>query len=119
MYPDWDHIADRQVADLRMAELRWGRDALMAPLLATLLAEPEFARRWAEHDVSEKRRGEKRLAHPTLGALRVAYEVLLLADGSEQRLVTWLPADRRTQEAFAALGPKPEPVSPAVLRVVG
>ena len=117
VYPDWSEIADQQVSDLRMAELRWGRDPLMAPILAELMTTPEFAGRWAEHDVTENRRGEKRLVHPALGPLRVAYEVLLLPDGTEQRLVTWLPADDATATAFATLSESP--ASPARLRVVG
>ena len=118
-YPDWEAVADVRVSELRGADLRWGRDALMAPLVTELLAEPEFARRWSEHAVTDDRRGETRLAHPDLGALRIAYEVLLLSDTADQRLVTWLPADARTVAAFATLAPRPEPVSPAVLRVVG
>jgi transcriptional regulator with XRE-family HTH domain len=118
-YPDWDAVADQQVNELRTADLRWGRDPLMAPLLAELMEAPEFARRWSEHGVADKRRGEQRVAHPALGTLRVAYEVLLLPDAADQRLVTWLPADERTAAALATLVTRPEPVSPAVLRVVG
>ena len=92
----------------------------MAPLVAELMEAPEFARRWSQHGVADKRRGEQRIAHPALGALRVAYEALLLPDAVDQRLVTWLPDDERTAAAFATLvTTQPEPVSPAVLRVVG
>ena len=79
---------------------------------------PAFATRWSDHEVAEQRRGTRALAHPTLGPLQVAYEVMSLADDDEQRLVTWLPADERTAAAFERLSPVAEPTSPARLRVV-
>jgi hypothetical protein len=62
-----------------------------------------------------------RVEHPDLGPLRVAVETMTVSDGSDQRLVTWLPADDATAAAFAGLAggdPAETPVSPAVLRVV-
>src|SRR5829696_7505658 len=32
-YPNWEAVADVQVSEPRGADLRWGRDALMAPLV--------------------------------------------------------------------------------------
>jgi transcriptional regulator with XRE-family HTH domain len=113
-YPDWDDVADEQVRQLRSNAVCWGEDPAFAALVDELLAVPDFARRWAAHPVSEKRRGVKRLVHPTLGALRVAFEVMLLPEG-DQRLVTWLPADDATAVALRGV----VPVSPAQLRVVG
>jgi transcriptional regulator with XRE-family HTH domain len=113
-YPDWASSADDQASQLRAASVAWGEDAAFVALVGELRAAPEFARRWAAHPVSEKRRGVKRLVHPTLGELSLAFEVLLLPDG-DQRLVTWLPAD----DASAATLRGAVPVSPAQLRVVG
>ena len=92
VYADWDAAADEQVARLRAAEPRWGEEPAFVALLEELLAVDEFASRWSTHPVAEKRRGEKRLQHPEVGDLRVAYEVMLLAD-EEQQLVTWRAAD--------------------------
>jgi transcriptional regulator with XRE-family HTH domain len=119
VYLDWDAVAAHQVSALRAASVRWGDGPHMSLLLADLQEDPAFAARWSAHAVAEKRRGEKRLLHPELGALRIAFEVLLLPDASELRLVSWLPADARTEAAFATLGLTATPVSPAVLRVVG
>jgi transcriptional regulator with XRE-family HTH domain len=119
LYPDWDSIAADHSSSLRAASLRWGKDARMEGLLEELLVLPAFAERWSAHAVSEKRRGETRLAHPEHGPLRIAVEVLLLPDGADQRLVTWLPADDAARAAFSTLGVTDTPVSPAVLRVVG
>lgn len=120
VFADWSAMADRLAGDLRLADVRWGRDPLMAPVIEELMASAEFAERWARQDVGERRRGEKRLEHPELGPLRLADEVLLLPDGADQRLVTLLAADDRTASALATLATVagPGPTSPARLRVV-
>jgi len=51
------------------------------------------------------------------GELRLAYEVLLLAD-DEQQLVTWRAADELSDERLAMLVRAGQPVSPAQLSVV-
>ena len=57
------------------------------------------------------------LQHPEVGDLRVAYEVMLLAD-DEQQLVTWRAADDVSAERLAASVHNTQPVSPAQLSVV-
>jgi transcriptional regulator with XRE-family HTH domain len=114
IYPDWDAAADEQASQLRAAAVHWGEDADFAGLIEELRAVPAFEQRWAAHPVSEKRRGVKPLAHPDLGELALAYEVLLLPDG-DQRLVTWLSADDATAVKLRGA----VPMSPARLRVVG
>jgi transcriptional regulator with XRE-family HTH domain len=116
-FADWSLAADEQVGRLRAANVFWDHDERLTDLVEQLTAYPEFDRRWKAHEVTEKRRGQKQLRHPTLGALALAYEVLLLEDG-DQRLITWLPADDATAAALAELV-APSPVSPARLRVVG
>lgn len=118
VYPDWGSAADEQAQRLRAASMRWSFDEAMIALLDDLQQVPEFASRWSDHEVAEKRRGTKALTHPTLGPLQIAYEVMSLADDDEQRLVTWLPADERTSVAFEHISPVAEPTSPAQLRVV-
>jgi len=118
-FPDWDLAADDQVRTLRAATVRWCADDRLAELLADLQEVPEFADRWSRHVIEEKRRGTKRLAHPTAGELRVDYEVLLLPDDAGQRFVTWLAADDATSEALAELVGQATPTSPARLRLVG
>jgi hypothetical protein len=119
VYLDWSAAADEQVSHLRSASLRWNRDERLVALLDELGSVPEFASRWSAHEVAEKRRGEERLVHPEAGELAIAYEVLSLGNDGDQRLVTWLPADARTEAAFDDLGATATPSSPARLRVVG
>jgi transcriptional regulator with XRE-family HTH domain len=118
-YPDWDEVADDQLRTLRAATARWTADEALVALVAELQELPAFAARWSRHAVEEKRRGVKRLAHPTAGELRIAYEVLLLPDDTGQRLVSWLPADDATARALGELVAAPAPSSPARLRLVG
>jgi hypothetical protein len=118
-FPDWDLSADDQVRTLRAATVRWGADGRLTELLADLQEVPAFAERWSLHVVEEKRRGTKRIGHPTAGELRVDYEVLLLPDDVGQRFVTWLPADEATARALAELVAEATPTSPARLRLVG
>jgi transcriptional regulator with XRE-family HTH domain len=117
--PDWELAVDEQVARLRVAFTRWSADPRLTALLEELSDLPAFSSRWPLHDVEEKRRGTKRLVHPDVGPLRIAYEVLLLPDPGEQRLTTWLAADDATGEALATLTTEPVPTSPARLKVVG
>lgn len=101
-YPEWDHVADEQVANLR-ALMRPGiaeDDALVDQLAEA--GEP-FVRRWAAHQVGAKRTGVKRLVHPEIGELRLIFETLTLPDADEQRLVVYLPADTATSDALDLL----------------
>ena len=117
-YADWGAAADAQVSALHAASMRWGDHPRYLALMAELSQLTEFTDRLAAHPVAEKRRGTKRLVHPVVGELRLTFETLAVAD-HEHRLVTWLPADAATTDALKAALATEEPVSPAVLRVVG
>ena len=95
--------------------MRAGPSIAFDALIEELLHVPEFASRWAAHTVAEKRRGAKRIVHPSVGELAVTFETLLLADDAYLRLITWLPADEQTASALltAATG------TGGRLRVVG
>jgi transcriptional regulator with XRE-family HTH domain len=102
-YPDWDAIADEQVAHLRDA-LR--ADDPHATALVDALTDaggPDFTGRWAARPVLHKRTGVKRIVHPVEGELRVAFETLQLPDADDQRLVVYLAADQATSSAFDRL----------------
>ena len=95
-YPDWDDIADEQVANL-YAELRGpGSDV---DRFAAWLADgggADFSERWARRPVARRRVGVNRIAHPEVGVLRVAFETLQLPDADGQWLVMYLAADGAT-----------------------
>jgi transcriptional regulator with XRE-family HTH domain len=119
VYPDWGQVADEQVARLRATSMHWGFDPGYVALVDDLRGLPEFDRRWSTHAVSEKHRGTKRVVHPDVGELRVDFEVLLLPDDAEQRVIAWLPADEATSAAIERAVRREVPSSPATLRVVG
>jgi transcriptional regulator with XRE-family HTH domain len=101
-YPDWDDIADEQVANLHA--LRHGdteADAFAARL--ALAAGASFTDRWERRPVGQKRTGVKALSHPEVGVLRLAFETLDLPDADRQRLVVYLPADAATAEGLVRL----------------
>jgi transcriptional regulator with XRE-family HTH domain len=102
-FVDWDATATEQVGNLRAARVRLGPNMAFEGMIERLLDVPEFASRWSAHAVAEKRRGDKRLVHPDAGELRLAFEVLLVPDDGDQRLVTWFAADDETARLLAAL----------------
>ena len=99
---EWSRVADEQVSQLRAASLRWGQDPAFAALLARLQAVPEFAGRWATHDVSEHHRGLLALRHPDVGDLPLRFETLQIPSDGDQRLISWFPADEVSGSALRA-----------------
>ncbi len=95
-YPDWDDVA-ADVASGLHAEQRGPDDDTRA--LAAHLAEAggaRFAAHWADPALAARRTGVQAVAHPDVGLLRLAFEVLALPDPDRQRLVVHLPADEAT-----------------------
>jgi transcriptional regulator with XRE-family HTH domain len=102
-YPDWDHIADQQVAALKQGPFR--ADPHMAALTdeLTVTAGEAFTRRTHTVPAMAKSSGILRLAHPDVGTLRLAYEMLELSADDDQRLIVHLPADAATSAALDRL----------------
>ncbi|HEX6416882.1 MAG TPA: helix-turn-helix transcriptional regulator [Acidimicrobiales bacterium] len=101
-YPDWDTVADEQVAHLQ-ASCRPDEgegEALLAQLQA---AGSAFTERWRAGLVTRLRAGTVRIAHPQVGELRVAFETLDLPDADEQRMVVYQPADKASASALDGL----------------
>lgn len=103
VYPEWATVADEQVANLRAA---FRVDDPHADRLVADLHErggDEFTRRWEARPVARKGSGIKRITHPDIGELRLAYETMDLADAEPQRLVMYLPADDATEATLDQL----------------
>jgi hypothetical protein len=96
-------MADEQVADLHAGAA--AADTDLADLVAEVAAGagPAFTDRWAAQGGYTKRTGVRRLVHPDVGELRIAFETLQLPDPDEQRLLVWLPADDATSAALDQL----------------
>ncbi|HLK76264.1 MAG TPA: helix-turn-helix transcriptional regulator [Streptosporangiaceae bacterium] len=79
-YPDWDAVADQNVATLRAEAGRNPYDKALSDLIGELSTRGDtFRRRWARHEVRRHRAGAKRLNHPVVGQMTFTYETMELA----------------------------------------
>jgi transcriptional regulator with XRE-family HTH domain len=102
-FPDWDTIADQQVAALKQGPFRADRHMAALADELTVTAGDAFVRRTETVPGLPKSSGVIRLVHPEAGALRLAYEMLELAADDDQRLIVYLPADEATSAALDRL----------------
>ena len=87
LYVDWPSAARGTVMVLRDYAGRFPYDPQLAELVGELsVRDRDFRRWWAEHDVSRHTYGTKRLHHPLVGGLTLAYEALTVTDDPEQTL---------------------------------
>jgi hypothetical protein len=83
-FVDWHHAADDSVAVLRGEAGRNPYDRALTDLVGALSTQSEeFRTRWARHDVRYHDTGKKRLHHPVVGNLELAFEVLTLVADPE------------------------------------
>ncbi|GAA3750686.1 helix-turn-helix transcriptional regulator [Plantactinospora mayteni] len=102
-YPDWEHVADEQVAMLKQGPFRADRHVAGLADELTMLAGEAFTGRTGTVPGLPRSNGIVRWVHPEVGELRLAYEMLDLAAEDDQRLVVYLPADAATGGALDRL----------------
>ncbi|WPO71799.1 helix-turn-helix domain-containing protein [Streptomyces sp. KN37] len=89
-FVDWEQKASDIVSYLRMDAGCYPNDTELSALVGELsVKSDEFRRLWATHDVREKGHGVKRMRHPLVGELTLAYETLRLPDDCDQSLVMY------------------------------
>ncbi|MFI7276395.1 helix-turn-helix domain-containing protein [Streptomyces sp. NPDC049879] len=105
LYPEWPLVAAECVAFLRLAAARHRDDGELAALVEELsLLSDDFRRLWADHGVTEKTFGVKRLLHRTAGELTFSYETLRTPSDEDTLLVVYTPEPGTgTAERLAAL----------------
>jgi transcriptional regulator with XRE-family HTH domain len=94
--PDWNRRVRRVLAEFRAESSRHLDDPALVALVDDLGSRSAFfARCWSEHEVVERRGGERIFDHPTSG--RLAYEQLAFtfAGRTDFKLVMLLPRGRR------------------------
>jgi transcriptional regulator with XRE-family HTH domain len=89
-YPDWSHTAGDIVALLHAEAGRTPDDRKLKELVGELTTRStEFSVMWASHNVRWHTTGTKKLQHPVVGEIILAYEGLGLAADPGQTLITF------------------------------
>ncbi|WP_306370217.1 helix-turn-helix transcriptional regulator [Nocardiopsis sp. CC223A] len=89
----WPEEATLAVASLRLAAGRHPDDRRLAELVGQLAVQSEeFAERWARHPVRTCTSGTKRMDHPVVGRMELAFETLQIPGGPGQRLIAYSAA---------------------------
>lgn len=104
-YSDWERAAHDMVAALRVEAGRNPYDRGLSELVGLLSTRSEeFRKEWARHDVWFHRSGTKKLHHPLVGDLTLAYEVLdLPADPGLTLAIYSAEAGSGSEEALREL----------------
>ncbi|MFF8842622.1 helix-turn-helix transcriptional regulator [Streptomyces sp. NPDC015127] len=90
LYVDWECKATEVVSVLRLCAGCYPDDPQLSALVGELSVKSEdFRSLWAAHTVQEKGHGSKRLHHPLVGELTLAYETLRLPDDHDLSLITY------------------------------
>ncbi|MCI3277316.1 helix-turn-helix transcriptional regulator [Streptomyces cylindrosporus] len=90
LYPDRAEEAQLAVASLRLVAGRHPDDRRLAELIGELsMKSGEFASLWARHPVRTCTSGVKRLHHPLVGPMDLAFENLDIPGSSGQRLIAY------------------------------
>jgi transcriptional regulator with XRE-family HTH domain len=100
-FPDWEHVADEQVAAIKRGPFRADPHVAAFADELTVSAGNEFTRRAGSVPGLPALAGVVRM-----GDLRLNYETLDLTD-DDQRLTVYLPADQATADALAELTRRP------------
>ncbi|BCJ44544.1 transcriptional regulator [Actinoplanes ianthinogenes] len=100
VYPDWEHMADEQVAALKNGP---PREDFAGEL--TALAGAEFTGRMERIPGLPRAHGVTRLEHPEAGSLRLSYELMQLPGDEGLCLMVQLPADDATADALRTIAP--------------
>ena len=104
-FRDWDNTAREIVAVLRVEAGKNPYDKALSDLIGELSTRgEEFRTRWATHDVRLHRTGIKRLHHPVVGDLELAYEgIELPADPGLNLVIYTAEPGSATQQALNLL----------------
>jgi len=104
-YPDWDAVADMNVASLRAEVGRNPYDKALSDLIGELSTRGDtFRQRWAAHDIHRHTTGAKRINHPIIGPITFNYEAMdLAADEGLSLIVCSVAPGSRDAEALTLL----------------
>ncbi|CAL9479793.1 hypothetical protein SUDANB121_03027 [Nocardiopsis dassonvillei] len=110
----WAEEATLAVASLRLTAGRHPEDRGLAELVGLLAVQSEeFAGLWARHPVRTCTSGTKRMDHPVVGRLELAFETLQIPGGPGQRLIAYSaqpgsPSERALRDLLPQAGGVPQ-----------
>lgn len=107
VFPDWSHVADRAVGQLKAWALLGDPHVLAFADELNVLAGNEFSARFAAATAWSAESAAERWFHPRVGMLRLEPQVMDVADVDDQRLIVYLAADGETSTALATLAQPP------------
>lgn len=102
-FPEWDRVADAQVAQLRTRTFYGDTRATGLADSLSVEAGPAFTVRFRAPAQPPSPTGRERWWHPDVGELDLSYETLSVADTGQQRLLVYLPADQDSRTALEKL----------------
>jgi transcriptional regulator with XRE-family HTH domain len=101
---DWDEIVTRIVGEYRASMAERLDDPSYRSLVERLLeTSPEFRARWQRYELHSADSAEKRVRHPELGVLTLAYTSLWLDPSRGVRITVLTPTDARTAARLGSL----------------
>ncbi|MFE9938435.1 helix-turn-helix domain-containing protein [Streptomyces hirsutus] len=117
LFLDWEEQARAAVESLRLEVGRDPHDRATTALVEELRERsPEFDHGWQQHRVHQRTHGSKRLHHPLVGDLTVAYETLTLPGDPDTTLFLYTTevgsSSKRALDLLASwtlTGSNPEP----------
>lgn len=90
--PDWQLRAQRALAEFRAETSRHLDDPVLQALVEDLRRQsPLFARHWSDHEVVERRGGERGFDHPRRGRLVYEQVAFSLANRPDLKMVILMP----------------------------
>ncbi|GLV53809.1 transcriptional regulator [Dictyobacter sp. S3.2.2.5] len=101
---DWEAVAQRVLAQLRVSSSLYRNDAQLSALIADMRQRsPEFARWWSRHEVQERHEGRKEFLHPQVGSLIFDHNTFQIEDSPGLKMVVYLPASAETARKLEQL----------------
>ncbi|MFG3036968.1 MULTISPECIES: helix-turn-helix domain-containing protein [unclassified Streptomyces] len=102
LYLDWECKATEVVSVLRLYAGCYPDDPLLSALVGELsVKSEEFRSLWAAHTVTDKGHGTKRLRHPLVGEMTLAYETLKVSGGDPDLVLVTYHAEPGSPSADA------------------
>jgi transcriptional regulator with XRE-family HTH domain len=101
---EYDEIAHRVVAKLRLDYSQSGCDPIFEPLIAEMSAiSPKFRALWHTPEIVSRSYGKQVVTHPRLGRIGLEHTSYVIEGEPDLRLILFAPADRDSADKIGLL----------------